>query len=287
MRYNASKIAALLGKFGPKQRAEAILEQWQKTEPKSLIEALERRAGQRTQISVSAQPIPITATQVPIAVPNVVQALLDQPCTCSQQVQERKTAVRKAISESLPAISETIQATISDHASAPVPAPVLRQVQAALIEHCEKEINTDFGTQQESPVIKRFAAKIGQEVLPDLLLHCKYYDRPDQHILAVQGKVDGRLADGRVVEIKNRVRRLFHTVRDYEMIQVQTYLELLDAPSAYLCEAYNNELDWKEIQRDSDWWQRNVLQPLIQHDLEFEQLLQSKEKQDYLLSSLD
>lgn len=297
MRYSASKIAALLGKFGAKQRTEAILEVWQRASPVTLRAALTRRAALRC----GANPF------APVPVPRPIAALLAQPCATPTQVAERKAAVRQAITSALPSLVQQVQSASDQSASdqsanqsasadqstvepsanqsavEPVPSTQVlsAQIEATLVEHCEREIHTDFGTRQESPVVARFAAQYGQRVLPDALLHCKHYEAGDR-VVTLQGRVDGRLADGRVVEIKNRVRCLFRAVRDYERMQVQTYLELLDAPSAVLCEAYHDELAWHEVERDTAWWRAEVLEPLLALDAELEQLFYDQSKQDRL-----
>lgn len=193
---------------------------------------------------------------VPIQVPERVELLLQQPCTTPQQVAERKVQVQEALK------SEPAQ-----------PAPIAK----ALREHAEREINTGFGIVRESPVVQRFEAQFGQAVQLDPQLYVKEFGK-----VVLQGKIDGRLADGRILEVKNRVRGLFHTVRRYEMMQVQTYLELLDAPSAILCEAYRDQLAWHEVARDTDWFNQHVLEPLSALHDQLSELWTDAEMQDKL-----
>src|SRR3990170_3406626 len=166
MRYSASKIAALLGRFGAKQRTEAILEVWQRASPATLRAALTRRAALRC----GANPF------APVPVPRPIAALLAQPCATPTQVAERKAAGGQAISSALPSLVQEIQSanTSADQSTAvpsadqstvePVPSTQVlsAQIEASLVEHCEREIHTDYGTRQESPVVARFAAQYGQ-----------------------------------------------------------------------------------------------------------------------------
>lgn len=82
------------------------------------------------------------------------------------------------------------------------------------------------------------------------------------------GKID-RLnieSDGSrtLIEIKNRVNRLFYTVKEYENIQVQCYLQLLDLEHAKLIEHYKkgNQLHTLPIKRDQTMWE-TVIHPRL------------------------
>lgn len=52
----------------------------------------------------------------------------------------------------------------------------------------------------------------------------------------LKGVADGITTSDELVEIKNRQKKLFNTIRDYEMCQIQTYLHLLGADTGYLVE---------------------------------------------------
>lgn len=70
---------------------------------------------------------------------------------------------------------------------------------------------------------------------------------------------DGSLT---IVEIKNRANYLFKTVRDYEEIQCQTYMEMLNIDSCKLIEQYNEHMCTHLIQRKNDEWDTQVLPKL-------------------------
>ena len=57
-----------------------------------------------------------------------------------------------------------------------------------------------------------------------------------------------------IVEIKNRSRSLFKTVRDYEEIQCQTYMEMMDVDNCELIEQYNDSRIGYSIKRDKRKW---------------------------------
>ena len=80
----------------------------------------------------------------------------------------------------------------------------------------------------------------------------------------VVGKIDRieERPDGSkvLVEIKNRTNRLFRKVPEYEMIQVQMYLQMLGLAHARLVEQYNNQVLSHDITRDEEMW-ANVIVP--------------------------
>lgn len=66
-----------------------------------------------------------------------------------------------------------------------------------------------------------------------------------------------------LVEIKNRTRRLFGTVRDYEYVQCQTYLQMLkDIRYCRLLEQFNDERKSHLIERNDARWNDEFLPKL-------------------------
>lgn len=75
----------------------------------------------------------------------------------------------------------------------------------------------------------------------------------------ITGKYDGLTNNNEIVEIKNRQRRLFNEIRDYEMCQLQTYLHILKYDKAYLVEILggknnNNNVSILETTRNRNYF---------------------------------
>lgn len=92
----------------------------------------------------------------------------------------------------------------------------------------------------------------------------------DGYTFQLVGKID-RLnveEDGTktLIEIKNRVNRLFYKVKDYENIQVQCYLQLLNLERAKLIEHYKKKdaLNTLLIDRDRNMWEDVICPKLIE-----------------------
>jgi DNA polymerase III epsilon subunit-like protein len=145
-------------------------------------------------------------------------------------------------------------------------------------EHIKKTLFTNHGTRNESKTAKfdKFAANLVED---DTFYK---YD-----ICVIEGtlyQIVGRLdriqinEDGTrtLVEIKNRARGLFNTVRDYEEVQCLTYLEMLEnIEYCRLVETYNDESKSYLIQRDYPKWKNEIL-PKLQNFCEHFHALLSK-----------
>lgn len=80
----------------------------------------------------------------------------------------------------------------------------------------------------------------------------------------IGGKCDGLSNDGNwVLEIKNRMRKLFGKVVEYERIQVLAYLFVHGLEFADLVENFGGKTRKYEIQFDEDEW-RDVVEEVVQ-----------------------
>jgi hypothetical protein len=72
----------------------------------------------------------------------------------------------------------------------------------------------------------------------------------------VQNNEDGTRT---LVEIKNRTNGLFKRVRDYEEIQCQTYMHMMDGIDfCRLVETYNGESKSYLIQKNDEMWTQQI-----------------------------
>ena len=86
-------------------------------------------------------------------------------------------------------------------------------------------------------------------------------------IWTVGGKVDGIVTekDGSkcILEIKNRVNKLFNTVRDYEKVQCYAYMYALNINSIHLSEILksrkNNNMNIFEINFEEKFGQNEII----------------------------
>jgi DNA polymerase III epsilon subunit-like protein len=137
-----------------------------------------------------------------------------------------------------------------------------------VLDHIRSKVYTSFGTKSED----KTADKVTEDENVKLIRDDTFYRIDVANIegtkYTVVGKIDRieEREDGSrvLVEIKNRTRGLFGEVRVYEMIQVQTYLQMLGLEKARLVEQYNNETNSKDITRDDKLWNETILPGLVE-----------------------
>tara|TARA_B100000902_G_scaffold389974_1_gene438105 strand:+ start:3739 stop:4773 length:1035 start_codon:yes stop_codon:yes gene_type:complete len=130
--------------------------------------------------------------------------------------------------------------------------------------------NTRFGNFQEAGAIKTFEVQCDKKVSSGqcrLTYKIGEFNGADWILV---GKIDGMTADNEVVEIKNRVKKLFKQLRDYEEPQIRTYMSLMNnAPKGFLVENLRspsgNQINTIEVNFNDKptYFEDNVLPAII------------------------
>lgn len=183
---------------------------------------------------------------------------------------------------------------------------VLKQIEKSAVSATEKKIlkecventtNTNFGTKKEKSVIKKIK-KINDHVSTP----GQFYTRPvlstPKHQWIIGGRVDGMIEDDTLIEIKNRIYKLFYRLRDYEKIQIYAYLYILGITKAKLVEniarkTTNDQGEEIEDEKDTNiieidfsipYWQKTIIPKIRSFVRDFESFLKSDEKKMELIS---
>ena len=163
-----------------------------------------------------------------------------------------------------PQNSDEVQALVSKTVEMVSKDETLTSEQKKMVnEHMRKMIYTTHGTRSEDTTADLDESKLFTDET--------FYS---MKIISIEGttyEIVGRIdryqenEDGTktLVEIKNRTKGLFKKVRDYEMIQVQTYLQMLGLEKARLVEQYNNERMSYSIDVNRDQWNKQVAPKLM------------------------
>lgn len=112
------------------------------------------------------------------------------------------------------------------------------------------KFNTNFGTRRESNIGKTYEEVTGMSVEKPTKKYL--WEVVPEHAVVV-GKFDGFADDGTLVEIKQRTRRLFGEVREYENVQVHVYMKMAEVETAQLVEKYEDKLMVHDIHYDDDF----------------------------------
>ena len=131
-------------------------------------------------------------------------------------------------------------------------------------DHLKTMMYTTHGTRNEDQTAD----------LDESVLHKDetFYSFPVTTIKGTKYEIVGRIdryqkkEDGTktLVEIKNRTNGLFNKVRLYEMVQVQTYLQMTNMVDARLVEQFNDVRKSYCIEKDQVSWDNNILPKLTE-----------------------
>ena len=107
-----------------------------------------------------------------------------------------------------------------------------------------RKTNTSFGTRHEGDVGEMYHRETGLKIEKDNAR--KFWEFMPG--FGIVGKFDGFNEAGTLVEIKNRMRRLFGTVVEYEKVQVHVYMAMSRKTQAQLVERYKDQIMVHEVE---------------------------------------
>ena len=126
--------------------------------------------------------------------------------------------------------------------------------------------NTVYGSRNEIGGVDIFVRETNKQIKQKQtkLEHVFHTDTTRGFHWTLSGKTDGLTMDGEILEVKNRQKELFNTVRDYEMCQVQSYLHMSKRENAYLVEVlkrrggHNSDFNIIPVEKDPNYYQDNI-----------------------------
>jgi hypothetical protein len=160
--------------------------------------------------------------------------------------------------------------------------------------------NTQFGIRNEKNGVEIYKQQTGNNVEKSAKYHKEELFIINNEldgcmdIWTVGGKVDGIVtvkADNttKILEIKNRVSRLFGIVKDYEKVQCYAYMYSLDIPRIDLAETLksnkNSDMNIFELEFDEDFWQTEIVDNINNFVDDFYEFLNSPKRKIELLKS--
>lgn len=159
--------------------------------------------------------------------------------------------------------TDTLRARLDESIEAVEGCEVLACGERALLrEHCRSTAFTSFGTHRESDALDRIASTNALGVAisrGDGCYRKRYLFTQGRVHVFVGGKVDASTSDGRFVEVKNRVRRLFGEVRQYERVQALSYGFIGGGVDGWIVECFEGQVRSYEVPYDNGYWERDVV----------------------------
>jgi len=98
--------------------------------------------------------------------------------------------------------------------------------------------NTNFGTRNENDITKIYENMTKSIIIKDDKYKVKKIIKNDIFSIRIGGKIDGINNNQTcIIEIKNRVNRLFYSLKDYEKVQIMCYIYIFNVKKGDLVEA--------------------------------------------------
>jgi len=221
----ASEVAACMGNNNYRKPAEVIDDLWKKVSP----DTFKGQTRDDANLEALAKSDEAQAT---------LKAALEETPESSDEVQT---------------ILKRVQDLVANDGK------LSTQQKSQVNDHMRKMIYTTHGINSEDKTADLDEA--------ELMTDDTFYKWTIAVIEGTQYQVVGRIdryqkkEDGTkvLVEIKNRTKALFNKVRDYEFVQVQTYLHMMNLQDARLIEQFNNERKSYDIARDQEYWNSEVV----------------------------
>lgn len=221
---HASAIAGLIGRHTYCKRYESFEKLWERIDPSSYREAYVRNAQITPQ-----EKIDTLMARVAPEIPNLITRPAHTAASLATIIKNNPEVASEDIND------------------------VMHEVQS--------RVYTQYGIQRESSTLEtvRVITKLDLVAGNDVYHKCRIGVLDDGTEIYLGGKIDAITRDGTVViEIKNRINRLFFSVPHYERIQVQAYLSLFPKAShALLVESLNGpapEINIMRVDRDDTYW---------------------------------
>ena len=118
--------------------------------------------------------------------------------------------------------------------------------------------NTKFGIRHENDISKLYEEKSGNTIIKDNKYHKTLILTHDNFNIFIGGKIDGyNEKHNTLIEVKNRMHKLFYTLRNYENVQIMCYMHLFKTKYGHLVEALkkkdNTEINIIEVSYNEDY----------------------------------
>lgn len=285
----ASQVAACIGANRHKKISEAMEATWARVAPEAYYEAMERNGLKTADQSINEI----------MAKSQAVKTMLDRSLIPHEG----------ATSDNIATAYETqLQTVMSD-------TDLLEDEKRAVDDALRRNLYTTFGNVKEHVALDHVRTLLGIEAIQDSTFYKQQGGtvrlNGDEVPWYIGGKIDAINPErSLVIEIKNRINRLFYKIPYHEQVQLQAYLELLQINHGVLCECYSPggpqhqdpdvaaedvqqrpsvQINMAPMRRDPAAWARDVV-PKLQAFVEFlaallEDSPDAKKLQDKYLTS--
>ena len=184
-------------------------------------------------------------------------------------------------------LAETLQTTATALRAQAPDTPAQRQEVQRVLDQVKSEIYTAKGRRDESTALQceeqatqRPIGRRNAEFFRHALV------MPTGTCVELCGYVDG-VCDDHVVEVKNRMKRLFSHIPTYELVQMHAYMLLTGKTKCRWVQRYCQQQDARMVEWNGTWWDNEVLPPLHAAVARYRELMADDGAQAALLAAVD
>ena len=162
-------------------------------------------------------------------------------------------------------------------------------VKKEIVKSIDNVTNTNFGTRNETDVLKIYEELKGVSIVKDNIYRKKKIIETTNFSVCIGGKIDGINNETEtIIEIKNRMHKLFYDLREYEKVQLMCYMYLLNKKNGHLVEAIKKSTETTiniiEVEYDENYM-NSILQKIEEFSLFYYEFQQNHEQKINLLTS--
>ena len=230
----ASSFAGFIGKNPYVKQHEVFEKTWQKFSPDTYFAAVKRNHHVTDQECL--QSLRHTIPEVEVALHSAESSTVTTSATL--------------VAENQHALTEELTVDLTSHEK------------KLVCDEIRKQLFTRYGTAKERSVVSILEKEMGMAFAKGIehVTYTKTYMTANGTPWTLAGKIDALTTDAKtILEVKNRVKRLFMHATDYERIQVECYLRMVGtAQNALLVEAFSvngtTTLNIIPVDRDDVCW---------------------------------
>jgi len=210
------------------------------TEVKKVEKKIKETKQEVEKITEKVENVTLTQTQ---KVEKEFSTVFENP-TLAREITETIASTSTDTKDKRKTINESIDKLYSE-------GKIKEDRRVELLKNTESLINKTHGTLKEQSAIDIFEEKY-HVTLDISQKYYKYLVKSTSDIdWYIGGRLDGVCEQKYIVEVKNRTKGFFNSVRDYELTQIQLYLLLTGYTEAKLLEKFNDKIRITDIPIDS------------------------------------
>lgn len=162
-----------------------------------------------------------------------------------------------------------------------------------VMKSIDNVINTRYGVRNENNILALYENRTGNIVINNNIYYQRKVYEDLTIIIYMCGKIDGIIRkrnQDSIIEIKNRMNKLFYKLKDYEKVQLMCYMHLFQFTFGQLIEGYcgddKTEINIIKIKYDYDYM-KNILSSIIVFSKFYHKFIKNHEMKLDILESVD